>query len=67
MSAISVQDEHLKELLKQAIVELLEERQAQLYEILAEAIAEVGLVNAIKEGESSYKVEKEDVKKVLGE
>jgi dsDNA-binding SOS-regulon protein len=67
MSAISVQDEHLKELLKQAIVELLEERQAQLYEILAEAIEEVGLVNAIKEGESSYKVEKEDVKKVLGE
>jgi len=67
MSALSTEDKHLKDLLKQAMLELLEERRELFSEIFAEAIEDAGLVNAIKEGQAGYNVSKKDVVKILGE
>ncbi len=49
MSAITIDDNELKALLKQALIELLEEKSDLFYEALAEVIEESGLVKAIKE------------------
>jgi len=67
MSTLTAQDKHLKDLLKQAMLELLEERRDLFSEIFAEAIEDAGLVNAIKEGQAGYNVSKDDVLKILGE
>ncbi len=44
-------DEHrIKQLLKEALVEVLEERKDILYELLAEVTEDIALVHAIQEG-----------------
>jgi len=60
-------DARLKDLLKQAVLELLEERRDLFSEIVAEAMEEAGLVNAIREGQFTYIVSKREVLKALGE
>jgi hypothetical protein len=65
MSSITIDNNELKTLLKQALVELLEEKNQVLYDALAEAVEEVGLVNAIQEGQASGIVDKERVFKAL--
>ena len=67
MTILSMDDQHIKDLLKQAVVELLEERRDLFSEIITEAIEEAGLVNAIKEGQASYAISKKEVTKILGE
>jgi hypothetical protein len=49
MSA-SIDEAKLKELLKSALVEVLEERRELVKEIFEEAIEEIALTRAIKEG-----------------
>lgn len=52
MTTLSANDARLKDLLKQAVMELLEERRDLFSENVAEAMEEAGLVNAIREGHS---------------
>ena len=67
MNTLSANDARLKDLLKQAMLELLEERRDLFTEIFAEAMEEAGLVNAIREGQSTYTVSKKEVLKAMGE
>jgi hypothetical protein len=65
MVTISVEEQGVKELLKQAILELLEERQDLFRELLAEAIEDLGLINAIKEGAATSDVSKSEILSIL--
>ena len=65
MSTISVEEMHLKDLLKEAILELLQERRDELEEILAEVIEDWALARAIEEGESTETVTKAEVLQAL--
>jgi hypothetical protein len=65
MVTISVEEQDFKELLKQAIIELLEERQDVFRELFAEAIEDAGLINAIREGEAAPTVSKNEVLSIL--
>jgi hypothetical protein len=56
MTIISVEEQHIKDLLKQAILELLEERQSLFQELITEAIEDLALLNAIREGETTETV-----------
>jgi dTDP-4-dehydrorhamnose 3,5-epimerase-like enzyme len=67
MTTLSANDARLKDLLKQAMLELLEEQRDLFTEIFAEAMEEAGLVNAIREGQSTYTVSKKEVLKAMGE
>jgi dTDP-4-dehydrorhamnose 3,5-epimerase-like enzyme len=67
MNTLSANDARLKDLLKQAMLELLEEQRDLFTEIFAEAMEEAGLVNAIREGQSTYTVSKKEVLKAMGE
>lgn len=65
MSTISVEEMQLKDLLKEAILELMQERRDDLEEIFAEVIEDLALARAIEEGESTETVTKAEVLQVL--
>jgi len=65
MSSMGIDKNELKTLLKQTLIELLEERNQVLYDALAEVIEEVGLVKAIQEGQTSRTVDEAEVLKAL--
>jgi hypothetical protein len=52
MSSTTIDSNELKALLKQALVELLEEKKQVLYDAPAEVVEEVGLVRTIQEGQT---------------
>jgi ribosomal protein L12E/L44/L45/RPP1/RPP2 len=64
MSA-SIDEAKLKELLKSAVVEVLEERREFVKEIVEEAIEEIALTRAIKEGLATEASSREEVFKLL--
>ena len=61
MSLISVEEEHIKTLFKQAVVEVLEEHQGQFYDLVAEVIEDMALARAMREGEATEEVSREEV------
>ena len=65
MSQIMLDEGQIKELFKQAIVELVQERKDLLYDLLAEVVEDALLLRAIQEGEDSPNVRREDVLRVL--
>ncbi|MBT9149608.1 MAG: hypothetical protein AAGB97_07985 [Dehalococcoidia bacterium] len=65
MSYITLDETQIKELFKQAFVELLQERRDLVYELFAEIVEDFALVSAIKEGEGTAPVHREEVFQVL--
>ncbi len=65
MSEITLDETKLKELLKAAIFELLKEQKELFSELLTEALEDIGMENAIKEGENSETVSREQIFKIL--
>jgi len=65
MSYISLDEERIKELFKQAVLELFQERQDLLYDLFAEVIEDFALANAIREGESTETVSRAEVFQIL--
>jgi hypothetical protein len=65
MSYISVDEYKIKEIFKQAIIEVLQDRKDLIYDLFAEVLEDFALVNAIKEGESTEPVSREYVFKIL--
>ena len=65
MSTISVEELYLKDLLKQAILELVQERRDLLQDILVEALEDLALARAIEEGESTEVVSKAEIFQIL--
>jgi len=55
----------IKELLKEALIEVLQERKDILHDLISEAIEDVALTHAIKEGEATKSVNKEEILKIL--
>ena len=50
-----------KEVFKQAFAELLQERRDLLYDVFTEVLEDIALANAIKEGEETEIVSREQV------
>lgn len=66
MAQAPVEEGRLKELLKAAIVEVLEERRELVLDVFEEALEDVALVRAMEEGERSPLVTRDEVFKLLG-
>ena len=62
---MSVNEAQLKEMLKSAIAEVLEERRDFVKEIVEEAIEDIGLTHAIDEGMVSEDVHRSEVFSIL--
>jgi len=65
MAYTTLDETQIKELFKQAFVELLQERKDLLYELVAEIIEDLALLEAIREGEETEPVLREEVFRVL--
>jgi hypothetical protein len=59
-------DTHIKDLFKQAMLELLTERREDFYDLFSEALEDMLMVSAIHEGENSETVSKAEVLRALG-
>ena len=65
MAEITIDETKLKELLKVAIIELLQEQKEEFSEILAETLEDILIKNAIQEGENSEPVSREQIFNIL--
>jgi hypothetical protein len=65
MATTLIDEGKLKEALKSAIVEILEERKDLVREVLEEALEDIALARAIEEGEQSELVTRDEVFKAL--
>ena len=64
MQQITDDKNQLKEVFKQAFAELLQERRDLLYDVFTEVLEDIALANAIKEGEETEIVSREQVFKL---
>ena len=62
---LSIEEKKLKALVKETIEEVLEERKETLRETITEIIEDIGLSNAIREGEATKPVSKEEIDEIL--
>jgi len=58
---LSAEESKLKSIFKSALIEVLDERRDLLVDAMEEAIEDIAFLNAIKEGESSDSVSRDDV------
>lgn len=65
MTYTTLNEDRIKELFKQAMLELLQERRDLLYDLLVEVLEDFALVNAIKEGETTEAVSRDEVFQTL--
>ncbi|MCU0491814.1 MAG: hypothetical protein MUD01_09520 [Chloroflexaceae bacterium] len=66
MTTISPDDLHLKALFKEALTEVLDQRRDWFLELVSEALEDAALVQAIKEGEETETVSRDEVFRLLG-
>ncbi|MHB8067662.1 MAG: hypothetical protein ACYDIC_07155 [Desulfobaccales bacterium] len=61
----SLEDAKFKALLKETLVELLEERREEFSDLLLEALEDMALSRAIREGEDTGLVDKKEILKII--
>ena len=62
---LSIEENRVRELLKELLLELIETRRDVFQDILLEAIEDAGLLEAIKEGEVSESVDRDEIMAIL--
>ena len=65
MDELTIDDSKLKELFKQAIIEAMEEKKDMVRDLLFEAMEDVAMLNAIRNGEQSRPASREEVFEIL--
>jgi len=65
MTTISLDEKQFKTLLKQTLIELFEERRDIFSDIVAEALEDIGLANAIREGRKNDFMSGEEIQAIL--
>ncbi|HXU28973.1 MAG TPA: hypothetical protein VN851_00210 [Thermoanaerobaculia bacterium] len=60
-----IEDSRIKDLVKTAMIEVLEERRDLVLGLVEEALEDMGMVHAIREGEQSPLVSREEVFRIL--
>ena len=61
----NIDENRIKTLFKEALVEVIEENQELVSSILIDALEDIGLSRAIEEGETSKTVSRDEIFKVL--
>ena len=62
---LTIDEVQAKKLLKEIMIELVRERQDLFFELIVEAMEEIGLANAIREGRQDEFVTEEEIKAIL--
>jgi len=62
---VTIDELQTKESLRQVVLELFQNKQGDFYEMVVEAIEEIGLANAIREGRRNEFVSEEQITAIL--
>jgi hypothetical protein len=62
---LMISDEKTKELLEEVLIDLIKNRRELLYEVILEALEEVGLANAIIEGRKDEFIAEKEIFSIL--
>lgn len=62
---LTIDEIHAKKLLKEVLLELMNERQDLFFEIVTEALEEIGLAEAIREGRKNDFVSEAEITAIL--
>ena len=62
---LTMNDKEIKELIRETFIEMIRENREGLYELVLDALEEVGLANAIKEGRKDKFVDEDRILKLL--
>jgi hypothetical protein len=65
MELTNLTEENLKQIFKQALTEALQEQRGLLYEVVVEAMEDISLAEAIREGRQTDLVEKKEILDLL--
>ena len=65
MTTVSLDEAQFKTLLKQTLIELFDERRDIFSAIVAEALEDIGLANAIREGRKDDFVSADEIQSIL--
>jgi Asp-tRNA(Asn)/Glu-tRNA(Gln) amidotransferase C subunit len=65
MGQLSIEEERLKELLKQALVEFFDKRRDLFYEVVSEVFEDIAMANAIREGNKTPSIRNEEIMSIL--
>ncbi len=65
MQQLTLDDPRIKELIAEVLIEMIQQKREIFYELILEALEEVGLANAIHEGRQDDFVEEEVIFKML--
>ncbi|MEL6441615.1 MAG: hypothetical protein AAFQ80_20470 [Cyanobacteria bacterium J06621_8] len=66
-NSINLNEDRIKTLFKEALVEVIEENQELVSSILIDSLEDIGLSRAVEEGETSKTVSRDEIFKVLNE
>lgn len=62
---LTISDEKTKELLTEVLIEMIQQKREVFYEIVLEALEDVGLANAISEGRRNEFVGEDEIMNIL--
>jgi hypothetical protein len=65
METLTIDSGKLKELLKEAIIEAMEEKKDLVHDLLVEAMEDLAMIHAIQQGEETETVSREEVFNIL--
>ena len=65
MEQLSIDEKKLKNLLKETLIEVIDQKRDMFHDIVAEAIEDIALTNAIKEGESTESISREEIFNII--
>ena len=60
-----IDEAKLKQILKEALIEALEEKKDVFHELIVEAIEDIGMINAIRQGQNTESVSKQEIFDIL--
>ena len=60
-----IDEAKLKQILKEALIEALEEKKDVFHELIVEAIEDIGMINAIRKAQNTETVSKQEIFDIL--
>ena len=60
-----IDDGKLKQLLKEALIEAIEEKRNLFYDLIVDAVEDIAIVRAIQEGENTETISKQEIFNIL--
>ena len=60
-----IDDNKLKQLLKEALIEAIEDKRSLFYDLIVDAVEDIAMVRAIQEGENTETINKQEIFNIL--